>query len=213
MEFARGLDQLWMLQLIAASKRLVAMGMWQAYNAANDVEAMIHALDQADWMIRPKTPHPTAISTTYLDTALTDDIVIYGQPIVSLIQPYSDQLQWKTNSNYHGTPFAKQYAYSELIGPDGIAISDNIRIGLLLMAPRTLYPFHHHPASEIYYVLSGEGRFRLPNQPARVCPSGQFVFHDTCVDHEIESRDSHLLALYFWRGDVLTPARLSESVS
>ena len=221
METGRGLDQLWMVQLLAASKRLVAMAMWQSFSADVAVEAMINAIDQASWAIRPvrqtqsdlKALTTLPVTKKYAQRAIRYDIAALSVPIANLIRPYIKKLTWQRNSNYAGTAFADNYAYCEFIGPGGIAISNNLRIGMMLMAPQTHYPMHSHPAAEIYFVLSGEARFKVPARPWRVCPIGQFVFHDSGVPHEIETRDQHALLLYFWRGDVVTQANLTQTSS
>ncbi len=210
MECGRGIDQIWMLQLIAASKRLIAMAMWQSYSNGDAVEKMVAAIDAATWQIRPKPPLTTPTSKKYAQRAIRYDVAAIGVPIANLIRPQIKQLHWQQNQNYRGQQFSEKYAYSEFIGPDGIAHSSDIRIGLLLIAPGTIYPYHHHPADEIYFVLSGEGRFKVPERPARVCPSGQFVTHPSGIDHQIETRENLLLALYFWRGAVTIPAQLSD---
>ena len=215
METQRGLDQFWIIQLLAAAKRLVAMAMWQTYSADEAVEGMVNAIDHATWHIHHRKSIQTyehfPITKKHAKRAIRYDIAALGLPIANLVRPYIKSLYWTQNSNYVGLPFAERYAYTEFIGPDGIAKSDNLRIGLLLMGKETHYPMHYHPASEIYFVLSGEGRFRVPNKPWRVCPIGQFVFHEPHVEHAIETRDQHLLALYFWREDVTTQAQLIDA--
>ncbi len=207
----RGLDTIWTIQLLAAAKRLVTMAMWQSYSSAEKIESMVKAMDQASWEIRPKTPHTYPIVQKQIKRALRYDIAILGAPTANLIRPHIDQLHWQRNANYDDESFSQTYAFCELIGPMGHAYSKNLRFGMLYMAPGTLYPFHTHPADEVYYVLSGQARFKVPDRPWRVCPIGQFVFHDSNVPHQIESRESHVLALYWWRGDdVETMATLTE---
>ncbi|MGB0163782.1 MAG: dimethylsulfonioproprionate lyase family protein, partial [Candidatus Puniceispirillaceae bacterium] len=52
------------------------------------------------------------------------------------------------------------------MGPAGLIVSEEIRIGLLIMGPGLVYPAHRHPAAEWYHVLSGTGQLGQGRQPA-----------------------------------------------
>ena len=45
---------------------------------------------------------------------------------------------------------------SRLLGLDGYFASDRISVGLMLMLPGVIYPFHKHNVKEFYYCLSGQ---------------------------------------------------------
>lgn len=127
------------------------------------------------------------------------------------------RLSWTQNPNYRRSPpstdFLDNYGYAVLAGPpDGppaLALCENLALGVLLLGPRTHYPLHHHPAAEIYIPLNdalwwcGEGPWR-DQQP------GTVIHHAPNVPHATRAGATPLLALYLWRGELATHARLTE---
>ncbi len=212
MDARRSFDAIWMVQLVAAVRRLLAMAMWQEIDVSDEIEAFVNALDRVVIDCRPQPPHALPV-TKIARRALRYGVGAYGTGVADLIRPHLSHLHWQQNGNYQNDPalaaFLPNYGYSELIGPDGISPSDSVRVGLLLMAKGTTYPFHAHPAAEIYYVLSGQGYFKKDARPWRSSPANQFILHAPYQPHAIETRQEHLLALYVWHGDVGTAAQLT----
>ena len=195
MESTRGLDQIWMIRFLMATKELVAMALWQSYVSAEKIQSMISAIDQASWHIHPQPPSTSPLIKKHFQRTLRYDVAALGTTLTKHIRPYAKQLPWHTTATA---------AHCDFIGPNGIAHSHNLRIGLQLIAPSTPIPLHSHPADEIYFVLSGQARFKMQNRPWRTCPSGQYIFHDSNIPHQIETRQKNLLALYLQRGEITT---------
>ena len=63
---------------------------------------------------------------------------------------------WRSGRAAFPPSFEGRSAVVELIGPDGLGVSDTIRSGLYLQASGCLYPPHSHAAEEFYLVLSGD---------------------------------------------------------
>jgi mannose-6-phosphate isomerase-like protein (cupin superfamily) len=122
------------------------------------------------------------------------------------------RLAWRQNPGYRaalvGPQFLENYGYAEIIGRGGLAVSDRVAAGLLLLGPETAYPPHAHPAAEHYYVLSGTARWGLGGSSPTVRPPGSLICHPPDVPHEMRTENDPLLALYLWQGDLLTGARL-----
>lgn len=100
-----------------------------------------------------------------------------------------------------------QVAFAQLIGPRGLMDDHRVHVGLTLMAPQTHYPLHAHPAIETYLVLSGVARWRVEGAPLEPRPPGSLIFHRSGIGHAMETAQEPLLALYFWRGDLVTSPR------
>jgi mannose-6-phosphate isomerase-like protein (cupin superfamily) len=113
---------------------------------------------------------------------------------------------------YHYAPrsgeedLADRIGFAELIGPDGPMGAPEVRVGLTLMAPHTVYPMHAHPAVELYWVIAGAARWTTPHAD-RIVPPDQFVLHRSGEPHAMRTFEEPLLALWGWSGDVDTPAR------
>lgn len=213
----RGIDAIWLLRVLAAAKRLVAMAMWQSYTAADEVEAMIRALDRAPLAaLRPLPPARVPIARL-AQRQLRYGVGAYADDLALLLRAHLPHYHWRRNPAYARDPRTAKlypnYGYVELIGHNGYCHSDSVALGFLALDRDTHYPFHAHPAHEVYYVISGHGYFKQPDKPWRSAPANQFAFHPGGVPHALETRADPLLALYIWRGTVATPATLVDPVA
>lgn len=100
---------------------------------------------------------------------------------------------------------AERIGFAELIGPAGPLIAESTRIGLTLMAPETFYPWHAHPAVELYVVISGTARWMTATSDRELLP-GACVRHLSNEPHAMRTQREPLLALYAWSGDIASPA-------
>jgi len=96
-------------------------------------------------------------------------------------------------------------AFAELAGPDAPFEAARTRIGFTLMAPHTEYPWHAHPAREIYIVVSGRARWSQDHETDWRDP-GAVIFHAPGVPHAMRTGDEPLLAFYAWRGAIEVPS-------
>lgn len=209
MEKRQPFDTLWTIRLLMAAKRLATMATWQSFDLADDIEAMVSAFNKTTLTMQHKPATMLPIVKRQAKRLLAHGRAVLGDELVGLIRPNFAHLHWQQNPNYDDPIFLNNYAYCELLGPTGHTFSDTVRFGLLLLDRHTHYPPHAHPASEIYFVLSGHAHFRQPEKPWRSCPIGQFVFHQSNVSHEIQTRDDPALLVYWWRGEVETNAQLT----
>jgi hypothetical protein len=138
----------------------------------------------------------------------------------SLVPPLGalgPSLAWTQNPNYRRRPpdpaFLDNYGYAVIAGPaDGppaLAVDPRLALGVLLLGPGTHYPLHEHPAVEVYYTLTAEGEWWREAGPWRREPPGTAIYHAPHVRHATRAGTSPLLAVYLWRGDLATHARLT----
>jgi quercetin dioxygenase-like cupin family protein len=96
----------------------------------------------------------------------------------------------------------KKCRYMPLIGGNyenwqGIPQED-VLFGILELAPGGYYPGHHHPAPEIYYVLSGEARWTVGDQTFTARP-GESIYHPSQKMHRMVNQGKEpLRVLYLW---------------
>ena len=130
------------------------------------------------------------------------------------------RLTWTQNPNYRRSPptpaFLDNYGYAVLAGPsDGppaLARHDHLAFGVLLLGPRTHYPLHHHPAAEVYIPLNGAEWWR-GDGPWREEAPGAVIHHPPNIPHATRAGGAPLLALYLWRGELATHAKLTGNSS
>jgi quercetin dioxygenase-like cupin family protein len=97
-------------------------------------------------------------------------------------------------------------AFSQIVGPGGFRPSDQLRLGLTLIAPGTHYPPHAHPAIEIYLVIAGTAFWGLGGTAAAAQPPGALILHPSGMAHAMQTGTEPLLAIWSWRGDVTSPS-------
>lgn len=135
--------------------------------------------------------------------------------VAAALAEIEEFLRWKQNPNYSdavmGEGYMDNYAYTEIIGPDGFFPGADFLMGLMLLGPRRLYPDHHHPAPELYWLLTGPSDWRRSREDFRERAAGETIWHAPLVTHATRTGDSPLLAVWAWTQDVNQAARLSEA--
>jgi len=125
-------------------------------------------------------------------------------------------LGWTQNPNYRRRPpdagFLDNYGYAVIAGPPQAAspplvVEHRLAMGVLLLGPGTHYPLHAHPAAELYVAL-GAGDWWRDAGPWRREAAGAVIHHPPHAPHALRAGPAPLLAVYLWRGDLATAARL-----
>lgn len=125
-------------------------------------------------------------------------------------------LAWTQNPNYRRSPpdpaFLDNYGYAVIAGPAGgapaLVAHEALALGVLLLGPLTHYPRHAHPAAEIYLPLNAAQWWKGEGPWTAQAP-GSVIHHPPHLAHATRSGEAPLLALYLWRGDLATAARLA----
>jgi hypothetical protein len=144
------------------------------------------------------------------DAALAD-----GGELAAALAALAPALRWHQTytENPPAPDFLDEYGYAEVIGPGtrapALVRSGEVAAGVLLLGPRTLYPEHSHPAEELYLPL-GESEWLRGHEGWVARFAGEVVHHPPWVEHATRTGERPLAAVYVWRGDVDTPARLAR---
>ncbi|MCR9255699.1 MAG: dimethylsulfoniopropionate lyase [Alphaproteobacteria bacterium] len=93
---------------------------------------------------------------------------------------------------------AGRYAFADIVGPLGPVMCENLTIGVVLFAPRTVYPQHAHDGiTESYICLSGA----ISENNAGVYVPGSLILNQPGHEHRITTQDREpALLLYAWAG-------------
>lgn len=135
-----------------------------------------------------------------------------ADPLAKAFVAAAPEAYWRLT--YEGTgigqDFLDRFGCYCLIGPGGGWISEKMAAFVVYMPPNLHYPWHHHPAEELYYVLAGEAEFFREGEGSEVISAGQSSFHATNQAHATQTQDRGLLAYVLWRSELDTPPVLTE---
>ena len=118
--------------------------------------------------------------------------------VIRAIESVAPQLRWLYGYDRVPKHLLRKFAYAEVIGPRGPIVSSQLIVGLVLFAPRCVYPSHsHNGLTESYYCLSGS----VSENDAGVYAPGSLIFNPPGHSHRItvDAREPCLLA-YAWHG-------------
>jgi mannose-6-phosphate isomerase-like protein (cupin superfamily) len=120
----------------------------------------------------------------------------------------TDSIAWTTTARYPEW-FRKKYRYKELIGwvsdwmsPTGRVWkgvpNQDVRLGVLQVDPGTTYPFHQHPAPELYFVMKGTAQWTVGTETFEA-RAGTAVYTPPNTRHQMKNLGSDTLQLlYVW---------------
>ena len=98
-----------------------------------------------------------------------------------------------------GPDFMDRFACYCLIGDGGPFTAPGIAAYVVYMPPGLYYPYHQHPAEEIYFILAGAAEFLCDGQAAKTLGPGDHVIHPANAPHATRTADLGMMALVLWR--------------
>jgi len=130
---------------------------------------------------------------------LTEDYSELRDAFISA-SPYA---HWR--QTYKGTTVGKKFLAEfgcyGLIGPESPFQSEKIRAWVVYMPKNFYYPWHHHPAEEMYLCLAGEAVFRRENYTDIRLGSGGIIEHSANQSHSMETLEHPIMAYVIWRNN------------
>lgn len=162
-----------------------------------------------DTHIQTITPHPIAAARHLeMETGLVGGVLDGLRDACIAAGPLA---HWR--ETYKGTDigdeFMDKFACYCLIGPNGPFASTSMHAYFVYMPAGLWYPWHHHPAEELYLVVAGEGEFYLDGEAPRTLAAGDSAFHPSGQSHALLTRNCPVLAYVLWRNGFGTPPVLS----
>ena len=155
-----------------------------------------HSLDRIEI---PEKPHPAASCLSEIQALLTPAAHLLFQKLVAASPTLAWQNSYTTNDGF-GQEYLEKSAWCDVVGPEGIYLSNEYRIGFAYWRKGLFYPPHSHEPEEVYWVLGGTGLFTKGDAPARQKGPGSIVHHEPYTWHSIDMRKSSVLVFFFWRG-------------
>lgn len=98
-----------------------------------------------------------------------------------------------------GNSFMDKFACYALIGNGGAWKSKTMSAFVVYMPAGLYYPWHQHPAEELYFVLAGEGEFLREDDEPEILKAGDSSFHHGNQPHALRTLDKPVMAYVLWR--------------
>lgn len=153
--------------------------------------------------LRPNPVTPFAVPASgkmQRDSRLTTDrysafrdALIAAAPFVTWRETYRD-----TDID---PDFLQRFGCYEVIGVEGPFASATMRSFVIYADAGLHYPWHHHPAEELYLVLAGEAEFHVEGSRPRRLGPGATVLHPSNAPHALTTHDHPVMAYVVWRSD------------
>ena len=148
---------------------------------------------------QPVTPYHTPAADLFYNepNLFTDRFAGFRDALIAA----GPLAQWR--ETYKGTPigadFLNRFACYEFIGHDAPFGTDRMRGFMVYQPPGLHYPWHHHPAEEMYVVLAGEAEFAIEGEGVQTLRAGACVYHRSNVPHALTTHEYPILAYVLWR--------------
>lgn len=146
------------------------------------------------------TSRPQALPVTrHLRRALDEGKLGRSPGFIRAIEAIAPDLTWQYGYEKVPRGLAARYGFAEFAGPNGPVLTDRVILGLVLFAPRCVYPAHAHDGiTESYVCLSGA----MSENNQGVFAPGSLIFNPPGHTHRITvSEYSPCLLAYAWHGD------------
>ena len=150
----------------------------------------------------------------------TDDKLVSRQfaHLQKALLDASPAMAWRTIYQPSGKPdehhdygFADRLGCYIIMGKDGPFVCHDMTIFLVYMPARTFYPWHKHPAEELYFMISGNAVFKRAGEDDVTLSEGQSMFHSENQPHAIETTNRPMLSLCIWRNHLdVMPTLMSK---
>ena len=164
---------------------------------------------------QPLTPASHPAATSFLQE--TDLLPKKLGPLQQALIDASPYMAWRTiyrppadAPNPSLYDFSSKLGCFAITGDDSPFASQSLRVFMVYMPAGVYYPWHTHPAEELYFVISGSAIFRHDGAKDEVLTEGKSLFHESDLPHAIETTDQPFLSLAIWRNHLTTPPTLLD---
>lgn len=111
-----------------------------------------------------------------------------------VIATSADDIPWEGSDGFNAT------RWKDILGGDGAGQipQEDLRFGLLQLAPNAVYPGHRHAAPEVYYVLSGKASWTVGSKSFSAEAGTTIYVPANTVHRMVNQFDEPLTAVWAW---------------
>jgi len=171
-------------------------------------------LDNVDWQGTLGRHEPTdqtdkTIVDAYLESACarSGEAGSHSNDIANALLAVASQIDWHMSprdpvEGPDAVLFSRNFVATTIIGDGGILPSDKVAAGFSLQAPDIYYPPHAHFAEESYWIIGGEGDWRVDSDPWFAVRPGDTTYHAPEARHTMQTNAYPMLAIWLWTSDL-----------
>ena len=164
----------------------------------------IFTLENVNWHAPVSVPEPA--SHPVVQTCLEAACASSGRDgstshkIARALLAVTDQLEWRASSKdpQDGPDvaiFSRNFAAATIIGDGGLLPADKVIAGFSLQGRDTYYPPHAHHAEESYWIIGGDGDWKVDTKPWFSVQPGDSIYHKSLARHAMQTNEQPLLAM------------------
>ena len=165
------------------------------------------AVDNVDWAGRRHRIEPVRHSVADSDLARacasTGPRGSLSHAVATAMRAAADRIEWQA---YYAdrahepdmAAFSRRFAATTLIGADAPLPSDKVSAGLSLQAAGAYYPPHAHDAEECYWVVGGDGDWKIDSDPWFPVRVGDSIHHPSRMLHAMQTNRQPMLTVWLW---------------
>jgi mannose-6-phosphate isomerase-like protein (cupin superfamily) len=164
-------------------------------------------LDNVNWKDALHKPDPTSqpVVDNYLGAACahSGQDGSTSQKVAEALLAVTDRLEWRASSkNPDDGPdveiFSRNFSATTVIGAGGLLPSDKVTAGFSLQGSDTYYPPHAHHAEESYWIIGGDGDWKVDTKPWFAVEPGDSIYHESGARHAMQTNVRPLLSVWLW---------------
>ncbi len=115
----------------------------------------------------------------------------------------TDQLKWRASPTDRDhepdmAVFSRNFTATRIIGEGGLLPSDKGIAGFSLQGRDIYYPPHAHYAEESYWIIGGDGDWKVGTEPWFAVEPGDSIYHEPEVRHAMQTNEQPLLTVWLW---------------
>jgi quercetin dioxygenase-like cupin family protein len=164
-------------------------------------------LANVDWAadLVTQEPRSNAVVRRHLEEACASigQQTQAAHAITQAVLPVVEELNWwmrplGQEDEADLVTFSHNFTAVRVIGARGLLPSDKVTAGLSLQAPGIFYPPHAHHAEESYWIIAGDGEWKVDAAPWFPVRSGDSVYHQSNAVHAMQTSAKPLLTVWLW---------------
>ncbi len=174
-------------------------------------------LENVDWEETLNVPEPAShhIVDAHLETACANSGPDGSNPrqVANALLAVSNQLHWRASAKNRddGQDIAillRNFAVTTIIGAGGLLPTDKVSAGFSLQAQDVYYPPHAHYAEESYWIIGGNGDWKVNTKPWFAVEAGDSIYHKPEARHVMQTNEQPLLTIWLWTSHLDSEVRI-----